>query len=86
MIKLFIFRDHKAGCFLIVKRTKAQEICPPFFKPHEFAHHVHDVDMGKDLLYGLLGNQGIAMYVELVDEHLVHESPSLLAFAAMPGR
>jgi hypothetical protein len=79
-------RYGKGRGFLVVERAEAEVIRAPLFEPHKFSYHIDDVNTRKDFLYRLLGNQGRAMYADLIDEDFIYEGPSFLPFSTMPGR
>lgn len=57
-IDFFRSRYGEGGAFFIMKRAKADIVGTSFFQFYKAANHFDNVDTGKNLLYGLLWNQG----------------------------
>jgi hypothetical protein len=57
LINLLAGCNRERGGFLVVKRAQTKVIGSPFLQFHEITYNLHNINAGKDLLYGLLRNQ-----------------------------
>ena len=60
-VYFFCRRNRKRWRFLIVKRTKAEVVGSSFLQLHKATDHIDDIKPAKDLLYGVLRDQGSAI-------------------------
>ena len=60
-VNFFCRRNGKRWRFLIVKRTKAEVVGSSFLQLHKATDYIDDIEPAKNLLYGVLRDQGSAI-------------------------